>query len=90
MAEFAGAFRDADRVEVLDIYAASEDPIEGVTAEALVRAMGDGGVRYAESVAKGVEALTGEAQPGDVIVTLGAGNVSHAGMAFIEALEDKK
>ena len=37
MGEFAAAFADADSVEVLDIYAASEDPIEGVTGEALAR-----------------------------------------------------
>src|ERR1700704_691988 len=50
MAEFARAFGDADRVEVLDIYAASEEPIAGVTAEALVkeiRAAGGNGVAYA-------------------------------------------
>ena len=46
MAEFAGAFKDADTVEVLDIYAASEEPIPGVDAEALVKAIrgkGEGG-----------------------------------------------
>ena len=39
MAEFAGAFEDADTVEVLDIYAASEEPIAGVDAQALVKAI---------------------------------------------------
>ena len=47
MAEFAGAFGDADTVQVLDIYAASEEPIAGVTAEALVAAMAKaGGARW--------------------------------------------
>ncbi len=43
MTEFAGAFEDADRVQVLDIYAASEEPIAGVDAPALVKAMTGGG-----------------------------------------------
>ncbi|HEX7158399.1 MAG TPA: UDP-N-acetylmuramate--L-alanine ligase [Edaphobacter sp.] len=87
MAEFAGAFKDADCVQVLDIYAASEEPIEGISAESLVRAIGDNGVEYSGSVASGVEALVRDAREGDVIVTLGAGNVSHAAAAILEALE---
>jgi UDP-N-acetylmuramate--alanine ligase len=87
MREFAGAFGDADRVEVLDIYAASEEPVAGVTAEALVKAIGRDGVRYAASVNEGVEALVREAREGDVILTLGAGSVSHAGALLLERLE---
>jgi UDP-N-acetylmuramate--alanine ligase len=87
IAEFAGAFRDADCVRVLDIYAASEEPIDGVSAESLVKAIGDKGVDYAGSVASGVEMLVQDAREGDVIVTLGAGNVSQAAAAILEALE---
>ena len=86
MAEFAGAFGDADRVEVLDIYAASEEPVAGVTAEALVKEIGRAGVEYAESVTAGVKALACEAKSGDVILTLGAGSVSQAGAMLLEAL----
>ena len=89
MGEFAGAFQDADTVEVLDIYAASEEPIAGVTAKALVkeiRAAGGSGVEYAASVADGVEALVREAKEGDVILTLGAGSVSQAGAVLLEGL----
>ena len=86
MTEFAGAFGDADFVEVLDIYAASEEPIAGVTAQALVKEIGRAGVAYAGSVAEGVEALAREAKEGDVILTLGAGSVSHAGALLLEAL----
>jgi UDP-N-acetylmuramate--alanine ligase len=89
MTEFAGAFREADTVEVLDIYAASEEPIEGVNAEALVKAMrGAGGerVEYATSVQSAVKSLVEEAKAGDVIVTLGAGSVSQAGPVLLEAL----
>jgi UDP-N-acetylmuramate--alanine ligase len=86
MAEFVAAFGDADRVEVLDIYAASEDPIAGVTAEALVKAIGRQGVAYAQSVPEAVDALAREAREGDVILTLGAGSVSQAGPMLLERL----
>jgi len=87
MKEFAGAFDEADRVEVLDIYAASEEPIAGVTGESLVGAIGRDGVEYASSVAEGVEALAREAREGDVILTLGAGSVSQAALLLLERLE---
>jgi UDP-N-acetylmuramate--alanine ligase len=86
MTEFAGAFKDADRVEVLDIYAASEEAIGGVNAESLVKAIGSEGVKYAASIPEGIEALVSDAREGDVIVTLGAGNVSHAGSTILEEL----
>jgi UDP-N-acetylmuramate--alanine ligase len=92
MGEFAGAFHDADRVEVLDIYAASEEPIAGVDARALVkeiRAEGGSGVEYAGSVADGVKALVEEAKEGDLILTLGAGSVSQAGAVLLDALVAK-
>src|SRR6267154_4039067 len=50
MTEFAGAFGDADTVQVLDIYAASEEPIPGVDAAALVKEIGRDGVEYAGSL----------------------------------------
>jgi UDP-N-acetylmuramate--alanine ligase len=89
MTEFAGAFKDADTVEVLDIYAASEEPIEGVDAQALVNAIcgvSGGEVAYAASVSEAVKALVVEAKAGDVILTLGAGSVSQAGALLLEAL----
>lgn len=89
MDEFAGAFGDADAVQVLDIYAASEAPIEGVTGASLaerVRAGGGGRVAYAPSVAEAVERLAGDAREGDMILTLGAGNVSQAGPLLLERL----
>ena len=91
MDEFAGAFGDADAVEVLDIYAASEEPIPGVTGEALANAIRDGGpkqVGYAASVDEAVESLVGMARDGDLIMTLGAGSVSQAGAVVLERLAD--
>ena len=90
--EFARAFADADTLQVLDIYAASEQPIPGVDAAGLVDAIrrtetvGSGGAHYAESMAAGVSALAQAARPGDVILTLGAGSVSQAGALLLEAL----
>jgi UDP-N-acetylmuramate--alanine ligase len=90
--EFARAFADADSLQVLDIYAASEQPIPGVDAPSLVEAIrrtgtvGEGGVHYAESMAAGVAALAQEAREGDVILTLGAGSVSQAGAMLLERL----
>jgi UDP-N-acetylmuramate--alanine ligase len=89
MAEFSGAFKDADSVEVLDIYAASEEPIAGIDARALVKAIrsaGGSGVEYAASVPEAVKVLAEMAKAGDVILTLGAGSVSHVGSVMLEAL----
>jgi UDP-N-acetylmuramate--alanine ligase len=89
MDDFARAFHVADRVVMLDIYAASEKPIEGVTAESLVERMrqfGHKGVEYAGSNAAGVEAIVRGVQPGDMILTLGAGSVSQLGDKILEKL----
>jgi UDP-N-acetylmuramate--alanine ligase len=86
MEEFAGAFGDADAVEVLDIYAASEQPIAGVTGEALAKAIRGPRVKYAPSVEEAVERLAGMAGEGDLILTLGAGSVSQAGAVVLAHL----
>ena len=89
MDEFAGAFNQADSVFVMDIYAASEKPIEGVTAESLVeriRQFGHRGVEYVGTLDGGVEALLRVAADGDLVLTLGAGNVWQAGEKFLEKL----
>ena len=87
--EFARAFHQADRVLVLDIYAASEKPIEGVTSEALVERMrqfGHRGAEYAGSSAAGVEGIVEGAAEGDMILTLGAGSVSQLAEKILEKL----
>jgi UDP-N-acetylmuramate--alanine ligase len=89
MDEFAMAFGDADAVQVLDIYAASEQPIEGVSGESLataIREKGGGRVMYAGSMGEAVERLVEDARSGDMILTLGAGSVSQAGPMLLEAL----
>ncbi|HTS62257.1 MAG TPA: UDP-N-acetylmuramate--L-alanine ligase [Candidatus Acidoferrales bacterium] len=81
MDEFARSFHQADSVFVMDIYAASEKPIEGVTAEALVeriRQFGHRGVEYVGSLDNGVDAMVRAAGEGDLALTLGAGSVTQA------------
>ena len=89
MDEFARSFLQADSVFVMDIYAASEKPIEGVTAEALVdriRQFGHRGVEYVGTIDRGVDALLGAAADGDLVLTLGAGNVWQAGEKVLQRL----
>ena len=91
--EFGGAFHQADAVFVLDIYAASEKPIEGVTAAALagrVRQFGHRSVACVGDLESGVEAVLGEAKPGDLILTLGAGSVSQAAAMLLRGLEERQ
>ncbi len=89
MSEFAVSFRDADSVQVLDIYAASEEPIPGVDAQALVTAIRTSGssVEYASGFQEAVDRLADAAQAGDAVMTLGAGSVSHAAGMVLEALK---
>jgi UDP-N-acetylmuramate--alanine ligase len=89
MDEFARSFLQADSVFVMDIYAASEKPIEGVTAESLadrIRQFGHRGVEYVGTIDRGVDALIGAAAEGDLVLTLGAGNVWQAGEKVLERL----
>jgi UDP-N-acetylmuramate--alanine ligase len=86
MAEFTTAFDDADTVAMLDIYAASEEPIAGVDTPALVKAIARPGVKYADSFDAGVRMVTEAAREGDVVLTLGAGNVSGLAPKVLEAL----
>jgi UDP-N-acetylmuramate--alanine ligase len=93
MDEFARAFHQADSVFVMDIYAASEKPIEGVTAESLVeriRQFGHRGVQYVGTMDRGVEALLGTARDGDLVLTLGAGSVWQAGDRLLARLKEAK
>jgi UDP-N-acetylmuramate--alanine ligase len=87
MDEFASAFADADTVVVLPIYAASEEPIPGVTAEVLANRIQGPAVRFAPEFAAAVAAITEQAKEGDLILTLGAGNVSQLAPQILAALE---
>ncbi len=84
--EFGGAFRDADTVTVLPIYAASEQPIAGVTAELLGSRIEGPRVRVVADFASAIEAVTADATEGDLILTLGAGSVSQLAPQIVAAL----
>lgn len=89
MSDFARAFHQADSVHLMDIYAASEAPIEGVTAEALtdrIRAFGHRNAHYAGSMERGIDSVVAGAAHGDAIITLGAGSVSQAAEKILEKL----
>ena len=80
--DFCGAFHQADRLLVTDVYAASEEPIPGIDARTLASAItrsGHGDAVYAGDLEAATERLAQEAKEGDVVLTLGAGNVWTAG-----------
>ena len=89
MDDFARSFYGADILFVTDIYAASEEPIEGVTSPALVNAIKRFGHRHVEYVGPLGNAPTRikeVSQPGDLLLTLGAGNVWQAGEEVLRLL----
>ena len=86
MAEFQAAFNDADAVYVAPVYAAGEAPIPGTDAAALVTGLQGAGHRAASTVAGADDLaarLATDAQPGDMVVCLGAGDITKwaAGLA---------
>jgi UDP-N-acetylmuramate--alanine ligase len=93
MDEFATAFHNADSLLILDIYAANEQPIEGITGEALagrIREVGKDEASYVASFAEAANAVAARAQNGDMILTLGAGNVSQLGPMILETLRARQ
>ena len=87
--EFGTAFHQADDVYLLDIYAASEEKLEGVHSEALldkVRSYGHRSAHYVASMEEGIDRIVAAAEPDDLILTLGAGNVSQAAEKILEKL----
>jgi len=85
--EFGSAFSDADSVVVLPIYAASEEPLPGITAELLAERVKGPRVQFAPEFASAIAAVCAEAKEGDLILTLGAGSVSQLGPQILAALE---
>jgi UDP-N-acetylmuramate--alanine ligase len=80
--DFCRVFHQADRLLVTDVYAASEEPIPGIGAEALARGIAERGhrnVTYAGTLEAATEALVEEVREDDVVLTLGAGSVWTAG-----------
>jgi UDP-N-acetylmuramate--alanine ligase len=90
MEEFQQAFNDADMVYVTPVYAAGEAPVEGVDAEALVEGIKRRGHRSAATIADAAAlatALAGVTQPGDMVVCLGAGDITKWAAGLADAIE---
>ncbi len=90
--EFCKCFADCDEVILTDIYAASEAPIPGITSEALaegVRQATGKEVTYIPKLAKAEEYLEAKAMAGDLILTVGAGDVFKVGEELVRELERK-
>jgi UDP-N-acetylmuramate--alanine ligase len=90
--EFAAGFGEAlglaDEVVVMDVYGAREDPVPGVTGALVADAvpLPPGRVRFEPSWSATAPALAQRARPGDLVITMGAGDVSMVGPEVIEAL----
>lgn len=90
--DFLSAFNDAEKLVLADIYAAGEERIEGISGEALykgIKAYGHKDVAYVPETANIPEYLKGVTLPGDIIITLGAGDIWKAGVKFLELVREQ-
>jgi len=81
---FANVLDSADRAIVLEVYAASEKPIPGVTSKLITSQMENG--EYIPNFVEVTDSVIAMAQPGDVIITLGAGDVSSLAPIIVDGL----
>jgi UDP-N-acetylmuramate--alanine ligase len=88
-AEFAHSLELADLAYVLEIYPASESPIPGVTSQLITRESNSGKVIYNPSMLDVVEQVINFVKPGDLIMTLGAGDVNSLAPVLVQALEER-
>ncbi|MFC1769844.1 UDP-N-acetylmuramate--L-alanine ligase [Nitrospirota bacterium] len=84
--EFAASFGNADTVVMMDIYAASEKPIEGVSTEAIISNMNHSDVHHIRKPDDVAAFVAAQATTGDMVLTLGAGDVWKIGAKVIEKL----
>jgi UDP-N-acetylmuramate--alanine ligase len=87
--EFGPALRDADEIVLTDIYAAGEEPIAGITLDALAAAIRRGAgrpVHVVPSLDEMVTRLVDMARPGDAVITLGAGSIGAIPRTLMDAL----
>jgi UDP-N-acetylmuramate--alanine ligase len=89
--DFARAFGDADEVVVTDVYApAGRGPNAGErTAEDLSRAIEGASARYGGNLDAAIQAVVDLARPGDVVLTMGAGDVTHGGPAILRLIRER-
>jgi UDP-N-acetylmuramate--alanine ligase len=90
MEDFALAFNNADVLYLLDIYAASETPIEGISAEVLtekIKLYGHKNVSYIGDIETAADTVIPNLQPGDLVITLGAGSITKLSDQLLEKLK---
>mgnify|MGYP005845714929 CR=1 FL=1 len=90
---FGEAFSDADVVIVSDIYSAGEKPIEGVSAKIIVSAIEKHNGReviYLSTMREIVDYLLQRVQPGDMVLTMGAGDIWKAGVELVDRLKESQ
>jgi UDP-N-acetylmuramate--alanine ligase len=87
--EFAEALDLADEIYLLEVYAASEQPIPGVSSLLIASQMNPAKVHFEPSMIEVVEAVAQKAAKGDVVMTLGAGDVSSLAPVIVKSLEGK-
>jgi len=85
-AEFGAALGLADEVVVLDVYAAREDPEPGVSGRLIADAVPGGTARYVPSFADAPRVVASVAEPGDLVLTMGAGDVTRLGPLVLDEL----
>ena len=84
--EFATALSLADEIYLLEVYAASEDPIPGVSSLLISSQMSGSHVHYEPSMIAVVEAIAATAKMGDVVMTMGAGDVNALAPVILKTL----
>jgi len=90
MDEFAASFGDADILVVMDIYPAGEKPIKGINSDALIKKMKKKNVFHAHNADEVIDYLDGKLNPGDLVLTLGAGDVWKVGPKLLDSIKGKK
>ncbi len=89
---FHTAFYDSDVLFLAPIYAAGEEPIEGVNSKSIAEGVRAHGHNFCEEVSdlvSGVRRLRAEIQPGDLVLTLGAGDIWKVGHELFDSLEGR-
>ncbi|MGO1311283.1 MAG: glutamate ligase domain-containing protein [Brevibacterium aurantiacum] len=85
--EFGEALGLADEVVVLDVFPAREDPVPGVTGALIADRVPHENVTFVESFSEAVPYVAARVRPGDLVLTLGAGDVTILGPELLTALE---
>src|SRR6185503_20163868 len=90
LADFAASFAEADHVVIVDIFRSREKLDPGISADDIVRRMNHPDVRYIPALADAADYLIECIHPGDVLLTLGAGDGNWVGQRVLKSLEERR